>query len=131
MMKAPGRMLLFCTIILAAQSLDGAAAQDKTSPAGRNAKKLEQRCNPKIVKKAKLKDKPVQIREGEKSTGYTPLVTFQITAAGDVVNVHLKRSSGIHDVDQAALKWVGATTYSSRPGCPVIESEADVLIDYR
>jgi TonB family protein len=131
LMNTLGRLFLSCSFVFAAQSLAGTAAQDKTNPKGVDAQKLEKRCNPKIVRKLKLEDKSVQIREGEKSTGYTPLVTFQITEAGEVVNVHLKRSSGFRDYDQAALRSVRSTKYNARPGCPVVESTAGIIIDFR
>jgi TonB family protein len=130
-MNALGRLLLSCSFLFAAQSLAGAAAQDKTNPGGADAKTLEKRCDPKVVRKPKLSHKSVQIREGEKSTGHTALVTFQIAEAGEVVNVYLKRSSGFRDYDQALLRNVRSTRYNARPGCPVVDSTAEVIIDLR
>jgi TonB family protein len=130
-MNALCRLFLPCSLILAAQSLPGAAAQDKTNAGRADVKGLEKRCNPKMLRKPKLEHKSFQIREGEKSTRYTPLVTFQITEAGDVVNVRLKRSSGFRDYDQAALREVRSMKYNPRPGCPIVDSTTDVIIDFR
>jgi hypothetical protein len=82
-----------------------------------------------LVKKSKLKAKAIRVRQGEKSTGYTPIIAFQTTSTGEVLNAHVKRSSGIRDMDDSALSWVSSGRYNSRPGCPVVENEADVIID--
>jgi len=62
---------------------------------------------------------------------FSPLIAFQIAESGEVINAHVKRSSGIRDIDDSALNSIQSTKYSARPGCPLIESEADVIIDFR
>jgi hypothetical protein len=71
------------------------------------------------------------VRKGEKSTGYSPIVAFEILASGDVADPFLKRSSGFANVDNFALTWIGKTKYNKRPGCGVIETQAVVTIDWR
>jgi len=105
------------------------SSQDKPDKTNEDQKRLIKRCNPVVVKKSRLKGKKIQVREGEKSTGFDPLITFQITESGEVINAHMKRSSGIRDKDDVALNSVKSTKYNARPGCPVIESEASVTID--
>jgi len=106
-----------------------ASSQDKPEKTNEDQKRLIKRCNAVVVKKAKLKGKAIQVREGEKSTGFDPLIAFQIAESGEVINAHVKRSSGIKDRDDFALNSVKSTRYNARPGCPVIESEASVTID--
>jgi TonB family protein len=108
-----------------------ATSQDKPEKTNEDQKRLIKRCNPVVVKKAKPQGKTIQVREGEKSTGFTPLIAFQIAESGEVINAHVKRSSGIRDIDDSALNSVKSTKYNARPGCPVIDNEADVLIDFR
>ena len=89
------------------------------------------RCTPKIVKQGDLpKDMSPLVQRGDKSTGYTPLVSFQILESGKVANVHLKRSSGFAKVDKCALQGIQRTRYNARPGCGVIETTADILIHW-
>jgi hypothetical protein len=86
------------------------------------------RCTPKALTFGKT---PVEIhsREGERPTGLIPVVAFQKLESGEVANLVLKQRSGIHDKDNAALRWVRETTYNSRPGCGTLESELGVTID--
>jgi TonB family protein len=86
---------------------------------------------PCISEKAQVQATAIRVREGEKSTGYTPIIAFQIAATGEVLNAHVKRSSGIRDMDDSALSWVSSGKYNTRPGCPAVDNEADVLIDIR
>jgi hypothetical protein len=106
-------------------------SQHKPKETGPEAKTLEKRCKPLLVKTPNVKQKSIHLRKGEKPSGFTPLVAFQIATLGEVINVHLKRSSGIRDSDDYALQWIQSEKYSARPGCPVIESEADVISDFR
>jgi len=104
--------------------------QDKQEKHDADQSELIKRCTPKIMKRLSPKQKSIQVRQGEKSTGFTPIIAFEIPESGKVTNVRLKRSSGIRDVDEYALNWVKSTSYNSRPGCPVIQSEEGVLIDF-
>ena len=85
-----------------------------------------------LSKKVAYGGKPssIRIRKGEKSTGYSPIVAFEILESGEVSNVRLKRSSGIADIDDNALAWIRSMKYNSRPGCGVIDSETGVTIDW-
>ena len=125
------RLLVAGALTLLAGGLLASLSQDKTEKGDANAKTFAKRCNPKIVRKTELKRKTIKVREGEKATGFTPLVTFQITESGDVIRVNLKRTSGFRDVDEAAIEFVNSARYNARPGCPVIENEASVNIDYQ
>ncbi len=60
-----------------------------------------------------------------------PLVSLEILESGEVGNVRLKHSSGFASIDKYALDWVKGTKYNNRPGCEVIETVADVTIDFR
>ena len=88
------------------------------------------RCKPVIVKNGKPDRGTINVHKGEKSTGYTPLISFQIAPSGDVINIHLKRSSGFRDVDEYALSSLKSSRYNDRPGCPVIDVEASVSVDF-
>jgi TonB family protein len=121
--------LLVASLLFAGNSPTG-SSQDKPKNSNEDQERLIKRCNPVVVKKPKLKVKSFQVREGEKSTGFVPLITFQITESGEVINAHVKRSSGIRDKDDIALNFVKSTKYNARPGCPVIESETGVTIDF-
>jgi len=88
-------------------------------------------CTPLVVKQGDTpKSMGVFVQKGEKPTGYTPLISFQILESGKVANARVKRSSGFSRVDRYALESVRKTTYRARPGCGVIETTADVLIHW-
>ena len=90
------------------------------------------RCAPRVVRHNPAGRQPtIRFRKGEKSTGFSPVIAFQILASGEVAQAHVKRSSGIADIDTYALNWIEGTKYNARPGCGMIESEADVTIDFR
>ena len=108
-----------------------ATSQDKKDHSDATAQHIAKRCNPVLVKKSRLKAKTIRVRDGEKPTGYTPIIAFQITSTGEVLNAHVKRSSGIREMDNSALSSIQSGRYNSRPGCPVIDSEAYVIIDIR
>jgi len=76
------------------------------------------------------KAKPITVHKGDKSTGYSPLIAFEILESGEVANAHVRRSSGFADIDTYALNWVRTIRYSSRPGCGTIETEAAVSVDF-
>jgi TonB family protein len=92
---------------------------------------LAKRCNPTLVKSGSPKGKSIQVRDGEKSSGFTPIISFEILETGKVNNARVKRSSGIRDIDYYALASIRSQRYNSRPGCPVIETDADVMIDFQ
>jgi TonB family protein len=117
--------------VLSAKSVVGETCQNKPEKQEIDKQAFVNRCNPKIIGKPKLKTDSIRIRDGEKPSGFTPLVAFQILESGEVTRVHLKRSSGIRDVDKAALNWVRTTKYHPRPGCPVVDTETVVTIDHR
>jgi outer membrane biosynthesis protein TonB len=50
--------------------------------------------------------------------------------SGRVVNVYVKRSSGVADLDAFAVTSVRGTKYNKRPGCGTVESETTVSIDF-
>ena len=89
------------------------------------------RCSPKVVSHApRAKQTPIRTRKGEKSTGFSPVIAFQILASGEVAHAYLKRSSRIADIDTHALNWIQGTKYNARSGCEVIETEASVSIHW-
>ena len=131
-LKQPSARLVFAaSLSFLVVALPAARSQDRKDHPLAAAQQLAKQCNPILVKKSKLKPKAIRVREGEKPTGYTPIIAFEITSAGEVLNAHAKRSSGIRDMDDSALSSIRSSRYNSRPGCPVIDNEADVLIDLR
>lgn len=90
---------LLAALVLLAGNAPSASSQDKPGKTSEDQKRLIKRCNPVILKKPTLKGKAIQVREGEKSTGFTPLIVFQILASGEVAGALVKRSSGIKDMD--------------------------------
>ena len=89
------------------------------------------RCTPRVVKHGTLpRNVGPFVQKGEKATGYTPLISFQILESGKVANARVKRSSGFANVDKYALQSINGTRYNARPGCGVIETTADVLIHW-
>ena len=100
--------------------------------AKQSQKQLAAKCTPRLVKQPSYgfdDDQPV-VRKGERSTGYSPLVTFEVQESGELTNVVLKRSSGYSRIDRRAVDWVKATKYKARPGCGVIESTMTVDIHF-
>ena len=90
------------------------------------------RCTPKLVSHAPSpRQESIHTRPGEKSTGFSPIIAYQILDTGEVTHAYVKRSSGIADIDTHALTWIRGTKYNPRPGCGVIESQAGVSIDWR
>ena len=122
------RFLSIAAVLLAGVSGLG-ASKDKRKPGGNYD---VQRCTPKVLSHAPERN-PSQrfVRKGEKSTGYSPIVAFEILESGDVANAFVKRSSGFANVDNYALAWVRGAKYSERPGCGAIETQAAVTIDWQ
>ena len=104
--------------------------QNKQEKHDEDRSDLAKPCNPKLVKSSNPKGKPIQVHDGEKPSGFPPTITFEVLETGKVTNVHLKRSSGMKDTDDYALTSVRSRRYNSRPGCPAIQTEAVVLIDF-
>ncbi len=89
------------------------------------------RCTPKVVKQGDLpKDMSPFVQKGEKSTGYTPLISFEILESGKVAHARVKRSSGFAKLDKYALQSIQETRYNARPGCGVIETTVNILIHW-
>lgn len=89
------------------------------------------RCTPKVEKQRPLpKNLTITPRKGEKATGYSPVISFQILESGKVDNADVKRSSGFAGVDRYALEWMQSTKYNARSGCGVIETDATVSIHW-
>jgi TonB family protein len=121
------RPFVISVLLLAVSAFS--AAQDKPKP---DDKYDVQKCTPKVLSHARQRKTPKNfVRKGEKSTGYSPIVVFEILESGDVANAFLKRSSGFANVDNFALTWVREAKYNKRPGCGVIETQANVTIDWQ
>ena len=58
------------------------------------------------------------------------MVKFQINEDGTVSNTKIVRSSGVADIDKKVPAAVSSWKYAPRPGCPVIDSEMSVTIDW-
>jgi TonB family protein len=122
------RRLVLGTVFLLLVALRAEVAQQ---PQKSEAKYGVKKCKPKVVSNKPIaKPKTIHMGKGEKATGYSPVIAFSILESGDVVNAHVKRSSGIADVDAYALNSIQGTKYNNRPGCGTLETEADVLIHF-
>lgn len=96
-----------------------------------NVQPYAKRCSPKVFRRVSGRDAPsIRVREGEKPSGFDPTITFQILENGEVAQVKIKRSSGISDLDQYALRSIRLSRYNRRPGCGTIESQATVTVDF-
>jgi TonB family protein len=95
-------------------------------------KQEEEPCKLKLLSQpAAPKQETIHFRKGEKSSGYAPLITFEILESGEVTNARVKRSSGVSDIDALALDWARSAKYNKRPGCGVVKSRASVVVDRR
>jgi hypothetical protein len=121
------RFFAIAAVLLASFST-AAAAQSKPEPEG---KYDVQKCTPRVVSHSQQRRPGIRIRKGEKYTGFSPIVAFEILESGEVANALLKRSSGIASMDNYALTWVQETNYSKRPGCGIVETQSDVTIEWR
>src|SRR6266700_2753803 len=91
-------------VVLLATMIPTVAAQEKPSS---DQKYDVKRCTPKVVSHAPSpKQDSIRTRLGEKSTGFSPIIAFQILDTGEVTQAHVKRSSGIADFDTHALNWI-------------------------
>jgi hypothetical protein len=111
-------------------SVTATPPQNKTETPTAERQDFPKRCNPIFVRKPKLHGRKISVHKGEKPTGYGPLVTFQIADSGELVNIRLKRSSGFKDIDDLALSFVKSGKYNGRPGCPVIDVEESLTVDF-
>ena len=118
--------LAIASSILLATMMPTVAAQEKPKA---DLQYDVSRCRPKIVSQAPPpKLKAIRTRKGEKSTGFSPVIDFQILESGEVAHAYVKRSSGIADVDRYALNSIQRTKYNARSGCGIVETEATVLV---
>ena len=117
---------LFIAVLLVLVSAFG-AAQDKVKPRGDYD---IQRCTPKVISKSSGKSPEFHFRKGEKYK-HSPVVAYEILESGEIAHPILKRSSGVAEVDDYALKWAQELKFSKRLGCGVIESSMDITIDFR
>jgi outer membrane biosynthesis protein TonB len=118
---------VIAAVALLAIMIPTVAAQEKP-PA--DQKYDVKRCAPKVVSHARRpKQESIHPRPGEKSTGFLPVIAYQILDTGKVTQAYVKRSSGIADIDTIALNWIRGTRYNTRSGCGVIETQAVVTID--
>jgi TonB family protein len=100
---------------------------------GQGSRKQEEKpCKLKLFfQPAAPKQEAIHFRKGEKSSGYAPLITFEILESGEVTNARVKRSSGVSDIDALALDWARSARYKKRPGCGIVKSRASVVVDRR
>jgi TonB family protein len=120
-----GRLGIASSVLLATM-MPTVAAQEKPKA---DLQYDVSRCRPKILSQAPPpKQKAIRTRKGEKSTGFSPVIAFQILESGEVAHAYVKRSSGIADIDRYALNSVQRTKYNTRSGCGIVETEATVLV---
>ena len=87
------------------------------------------RCAPKLVRQARnAEGTSFKIGKGERWKS-SPVIALEILESGEVANAHVKRSSGVRDVDNCALNWFKGMRYNSRSGCGITESDVGVTID--
>jgi TonB family protein len=60
-----------------------------------------------------------------------PVISLSIESDGTVHKMKLTQSSGVKDIDHHALQDVSNWKYTSRPGCPTVESVVQILIHWR
>ena|ERR1700689_2992661 len=105
-------------VVCAAIACSAEIAQDKKVPAECAAAHREQ---------GPIPNKPFKFRPGE-SYKQAPVVKFQISEDGAVLQAKIVRSSGVSDIDTKVLEAVTKWKYKPRPGCGVLNSETSVLI---
>ena len=102
-------------------------AQDKAKP---KSDYDIQRCAPKLIGKSSGKSPEFHSHEGE-AYRHSPVVAYEILESGEIAHPILKRSSGVAEVDNYALKWARELKFNKRLGCGVVESSMDITIDFR
>ena len=115
------------TVLLIAVLSGLGAAQDKTEPEGEYA---VQKCRPKAISRSAGRSPEFHVRKGDTYRN-SPVVAFEILESGEVAQAVLKRSSGLAEMDNSALRWVQGLKFNRRPGCGVIESSLDIVIDFK
>jgi TonB family protein len=91
--------------------------------------KYEVCCNPTAIANKPRPTIQVRLRKDEKWVG-APVIAYQVLESGRVVNIYVKRSSGVADLDAFAARSIRATKYNKRRGCGTVEAEATVNIDF-
>jgi TonB family protein len=119
------RPFVITALLLAVSTAFG--AQNKTKPEGEYDVK---RCRPKVVSRRGGKSPEFHFRKGETYRN-SPVVAYEILESGEITHIVLKRSSGVAEVDDYALKCVQELKFNKRPGCGVIESNLDITVDFR
>lgn len=71
----------------------------------------------------------IHFREGEKYKNI-PLIAYQILESGQVAQALVKRSSGVADIDKYALESVRKLKFNKRSGCPIVDSQAGITVDF-
>jgi len=113
----------------ASRETSQASSAVRASPQKASAEYMK-RCPLKVVRKGSSANSgPFRTPKGEKSTGYPPVVAYEIQESGEITNIHLTRSSGFSSMDNYALNGFLGMRYNARPGCGVLETEATVTID--
>jgi TonB family protein len=120
------RLFIITALLLAFSTVFG-APQDKTKSTGEYDVR---RCGPRVVRGRGGKSPEFQFRKGETYRN-SPVVKFEILESGEIAHPVLKRSSGVAEVDNYAMKSVQELKFNKRPGCGVIESNMDITIDFR
>lgn len=120
-------LALIAVFLMASQSL---VTQEEQSSVPKPKYDVK-RCTPKLVNKNPFSSpKRIQPRKGEKATGYSPVIAFQILESGEVVNARVQRSSGLADRDANALDNIRGWKFNARQGCGTIEVQSDVSFHY-
>jgi len=89
------------------------------------------RCTPKIINRASPRELPeIHFRKGERYKNI-PIIAYQVMESGQVAQVLVKRSSGVADIDKYALDSVRELKFNKRSGCPVVDSQAGITVDFR
>lgn len=105
------------------------SAQDPKRAAPREIQRCFPRlATPKVSTGASLAD--IHIRKGERYAK-TPVIGYEVSESGEILNAFVKRGSGVADIDQRALRYVKELRFNKRPGCTVVDSEATVTVDFR
>jgi hypothetical protein len=122
------RLLRISLPLLLATTVTVVMAQQKTNPGQKYDTK---QCRLKVVSSGRnLRQKSIRVHSGEKATGYSPIIAFEILESGAVVNAHTTRSSGYSEIDACALNWIRSSRFNNRPSCGVVESSASVSVDF-
>ena len=118
---------LVIKVLLVVVSTAFGAVQDKAKPKGEYD---GEPCTPKLISATGSNAPMFHLRKGEVYR-HSPVVAFEILESGETIHAILKRKSGVAEVDKYALKWAHELKYNQRPGCGIVETTADVTIDFR